>query len=312
MAEPRSSRRLSCLPAAILLMRAMLAPADAAQAPTPTGTGSPPQAAAPATAAPAQPRPPEPPAAPPPAPSPPPVVPAGTPAEIGGDRADAIAHDIVLHPPQKQVPQQDSAHLRTVKLKLDELLDRSVHGAENSEVGRVIDVMVGDDGKPAALVLDVGGFMGVGNRKIAVAWNLFDLTKPRSEPLRLALTEAQVKSAPASADPGMVTVVTGADAAAARPAATATAPAAAGTTVPADTPPAPAPHAAQAGPDATGTPGTPQPDPGRPTPAATGAAPDPSPPVAQPRPDMPAPKQPWHAGTPPPPDEQSPSADGRL
>ena len=313
MAEPRSSRRLSCLPAAILLMRAMLAPADAAQAPTPTGTGSPPQAAAPAPDAPAQTRPPGPPAAPPPMPSPPPVVPAGTPAEIDGDRADAIAHDIVLHPPQKQVPQQDSAHLRTVKLKLDELLDRSVHGAENSEVGRVIDVMVGDDGKPAALVLDVGGFMGVGNRKIAVAWSLFDLTKPRSEPLRLALTEAQVKSAPASADPGMVTVVTGADAPAARPAAaaiSATVPTAAGMTAPAPAPPAPAPHAAQAGPDATGTPDPPQPDPGRPTPAT--GAPDHPPPVAQPRPDMPAPKQPWHAGTPPPPDEQSPSADGRL
>ena len=318
MAMPRSSRRLFCLPAVILLARAMLAPAAAAQAPVQTGTAAepPPQAAAPATGSLPQVPPtavPAPPATPPARqPPPPPVVPAGTPAEIDGDRADAIARDIVRHPPQKQVPQQDSAHLRTVKLKLDELLDRSVHGAENSEVGRVIDVMVGDDGKPAALVLDVGGFMGVGNRKIAVAWSLFDLTRPRNEPLRLALTEAQVKSAPASADPATMLVVTGVDAAAARPAATppsakppATTGTAAAPTPPVPTPLVPTPHAAPATPDAAATP----PDPARPTPPPPRAAPDQAPPSVQP--DMPAPKQPWRAGTPPPPGGQPPAADGR-
>ena len=139
----------------------------------------------------------------------PPIVPPGTPAAIGGDRADAIARDIVLHPPQRPGSQQGSAQLRTVNLKLNGLLDRSVHGSENTEVGRVIDVLVGDDGHPAALTLDVGGFMGVGNRKIAVAWALFDVSKPGNEPLRVALTEGQVKSAPTAEDAGEVTVVTG-------------------------------------------------------------------------------------------------------
>ena len=100
--------------------------------------------------------------------------------------------------------------LRTSKLKVGGLLDRTVRGVQDTEVGRVIDVMVGDDGKPAALELDVGGFMGVGNRKIAVAWALFDIVKPSStDPIRVALTEAQVKSAPAAEESGLVTVVTG-------------------------------------------------------------------------------------------------------
>ncbi len=142
-------------------------------------------------------------------PTAPPVVPPGTPAAIGGDRADAIARDIVLHPPQRPGSQQEAAQLHTVNLKLNGLLDRSVHGSENTEVGRVIDVLVGDDGHPAALRLDVGGFMGVGNRKIAVAWALFDVAKPGNEPLRVALTEGQVKSAPTAEDAGEVTVVTG-------------------------------------------------------------------------------------------------------
>ncbi len=136
------------------------------------------------------------------------------PPQLAEDRADAIAHDMVLHPPQKLVPPQSAFRLLTARHRLGGLLDRSVRGAENSQVGRVIDVMIGDDGHPAALELDVGGFMGVGNRKIAVAWGLFDLSKPEgSDPLRVALTEAQVKSAPAVEESGPVTVVTGANAA---------------------------------------------------------------------------------------------------
>ena len=179
-------------------------PPAAGQAATAPPATAPPATASPATASPAT--------APVQVVPPPPLhptVPAGTPSGLGGDRADAIAHDIVLHPPQQQVSKQDSARLRTITLKLGALLDRSVHGSEDSEVGRVIDVLVGDDGRPAALELDVGGFMGVGNRKIAVAWALFDMSKPGTEPLRVALTESQVKSAPAAAESGEVTVVTG-------------------------------------------------------------------------------------------------------
>ena len=144
----------------------------------------------------------------PPAPAPivsPPTVPPDT----DGDRADAIARDMVLHPPLRPGSQPGSAQLRTASLRLGGLLDRSVHGSENTEVGRVIDVLVGEDGRPAALELDVGGFMGVGNRRIAVAWSLFDVPKPPGEPLRVALSEGQVKSAPAAEDSGAVTVVTG-------------------------------------------------------------------------------------------------------
>ncbi len=209
----------------------------------------------------------------------PPAVPPGTPAEIAGDRADAIAHDIALHPPQRVGSRQGSAQLHTVNLKLGGLLDRSVHGSENTEVGRVIDVLVGGDGHLAALKLDVGGFMGVGNRRIAVAWTLFDLAKP-GEPLRVALTESQVKSAPTAEDAGEVTVVTGEGGEpVAGPARVRAAPPAgpAAASVPAPTPPLPAVEA----------PGT---ESGVATPApAAGDPAVPAPPAEQPR----------HAATPP-------------
>lgn len=143
-------------------------------------------------------------------PVPPIAAPPVVPPEKAGDRADAIARDVVLHPPQKQMPEPAASSLRTMKLKLGGLLDRSVHGPADTEVGRVIDVLLGEDGKPAALEMDVGGFMGVGNRKIVVAWALFDIPKPAStDPIRLSLTDAQVKSAPSAEESGEVTVVTG-------------------------------------------------------------------------------------------------------
>ncbi|MBE7210349.1 MAG: PRC-barrel domain-containing protein [Gluconacetobacter diazotrophicus] len=134
------------------------------------------------------------------------------------DRADAIARDVALHPPQKPVKPRQAFRLLTQGFKLGSLLDRSVRSSENSEVGRVIDVLIGVDGKPTALELDVGGFLGLGNRRIAVAWNLFDLSHPDgTAPLRVALNGAEVRSAPATDAPDKATVVMGAEAVAGTP-----------------------------------------------------------------------------------------------
>ncbi len=218
------------------------------------------------------------PAAPPSAtPAAPPVAPPRPPDPTEGDRTALIVQDMAQHPPQAQIPSQDPAHLQTAKMKLGGLLDRSVRGTENSEVGRVIDVLTGDDGKPAALELDVGGFMGVGNRKIAVAWSLFDLSRTDSnDPLRVALSEAQVRSAPAAETSGPVAVVTGAaPVVAARQAAPASMAAPSMATVPEAAPaqppapppasdPAPAPAAAPAASPAAASAGHGKDQPGQP------------------------------------------------
>jgi hypothetical protein len=45
-----------------------------------------------------------------------------------------------------------------------------VLGDQNDELGRIVDLLVDTKGHVRAAVLDVGGFMGLGNRKVAVAW----------------------------------------------------------------------------------------------------------------------------------------------
>jgi len=51
------------------------------------------------------------------------------------------------------------------------VLGREVRSAADENMGRIIDVIVDRAGNVRAAVIDFGGFLGVGSRKIAVDWN---------------------------------------------------------------------------------------------------------------------------------------------
>jgi hypothetical protein len=78
------------------------------------------------------------------------------------------------------------------------ILGRPVQGADGKEMGRVIDVIVDSAGRVRAAVIDFGGFLGVGSRKIAVNWSAlrFDDAVKDEKNIRLALTQDQLKAAP--------------------------------------------------------------------------------------------------------------------
>ncbi len=81
------------------------------------------------------------------------------------------------------------------------ILGRKVLGPDGTELGRVVDVLVDAGSNPRAVVIDVGGFLGVGARRIAVNWS--DLTFPPTgseADIKLDLTSAQISSAPAYTD----------------------------------------------------------------------------------------------------------------
>jgi sporulation protein YlmC with PRC-barrel domain len=56
-------------------------------------------------------------------------------------------------------------------VELTGLLGHVVVGDKAEELGRVVDLLVDTKGRVRAVVIDVGGFMGLGNRKVAVAWS---------------------------------------------------------------------------------------------------------------------------------------------
>jgi len=83
------------------------------------------------------------------------------------------------------------------------VLGKKVHGPDGKDVlGSIIDVLVDEQGRPRAAIVDFGGFLGVGSRKIAVDWQLmkFHPTDPAAQ-IVLDLDRGQIQAAPEYKDP---------------------------------------------------------------------------------------------------------------
>ncbi|HEY3893655.1 MAG TPA: PRC-barrel domain-containing protein [Bradyrhizobium sp.] len=78
------------------------------------------------------------------------------------------------------------------------VLGRDVRSAANEDMGHIVDVIVDRAGTARAAIIDFGGFLGVGSRKIAVDWNAlrFGRVADTSDAITLELTKDQVKAAP--------------------------------------------------------------------------------------------------------------------
>ena len=94
--------------------------------------------------------------------------------------------------------------------EVEGILGRDVRSASNENMGRIVDVLVDRSGLVRAAIIDFGGFLGVGSRKIAVDWAALHFTPGKPEPpITLELNRDQVNAAPAYED-GKPVVVLGA------------------------------------------------------------------------------------------------------
>jgi PRC-barrel domain len=78
------------------------------------------------------------------------------------------------------------------------ILGRDVRSTAGENMGRIVDVIVDRAGTVRAAVIDFGGFLGVGSRKIVVDWSAlhFGQVTNKKESITLELTLEQVKAAP--------------------------------------------------------------------------------------------------------------------
>jgi len=92
-------------------------------------------------------------------------------------------------PPSITVIEANEAH---------SILGRYVRSPAKEDMGRLVDVIVDRSGTPRGAVIDFGGFLGVGNRRIVVDWSAlrFWSVTNKSESITLDLTRDQVKAAP--------------------------------------------------------------------------------------------------------------------
>ena len=78
------------------------------------------------------------------------------------------------------------------------VLGRDVRSPTDEDMGHIVDVIVDRAGVVRAAVIDFGGFLGVGSRKIVVDWNAlhFGRVADKSDSITLELTKEQVNAAP--------------------------------------------------------------------------------------------------------------------
>lgn len=90
------------------------------------------------------------------------------------------------------------------------VLGKEVRSSADEDMGRVVDVLVDQAGHVRAAVIDFGGFLGVGNRKVVVDWTALHFAPADQRDLiSVDLTRNQIKQAP-EYKPGKPVVVLGA------------------------------------------------------------------------------------------------------
>jgi hypothetical protein len=89
------------------------------------------------------------------------------------------------------------AQVGEVGTSLGPILGRDVRSPKGEDLGRVVDVLADAQGRVRVAIIDFGGFLGVGTRRIAVDWPLlrFDLST-RDKPLIMSVDRQKLQSAP--------------------------------------------------------------------------------------------------------------------
>ena len=78
------------------------------------------------------------------------------------------------------------------------ILGKQVRSSAGEDMGRIIDVIIDRSARVRAAVIDFGGFLGVGNRQIAVAWNAIRMpSQDKPGALVVDFTRDQLRVAPA-------------------------------------------------------------------------------------------------------------------
>jgi sporulation protein YlmC with PRC-barrel domain len=81
-------------------------------------------------------------------------------------------------------------------MTVTEWYKQNVYDPSNNKIGEIMDVLLDKDGKAAALIVGVGGFLGAGEKDVAVPFNAVQVTqKDNKNYLVMNTTKDALKSA---------------------------------------------------------------------------------------------------------------------
>ncbi|EKF18817.1 PRC-barrel domain-containing protein [Nitratireductor pacificus] len=87
------------------------------------------------------------------------------------ETAQAPATDDTMTPDDTQTSAIDRSTLQEMpvdQVRTEELTGTTVYGANEENIGEIGDVIVSQDGKVDAILVDVGGFLGIGEKEVAI------------------------------------------------------------------------------------------------------------------------------------------------
>ena len=121
-------------------------------------------------------------------------------ARTGGSQSRARRKPAETEEKPSSKPAKEQLPALLAPIPADEvinILGEKVRGPAGEDMGMIVDVLVDAAGRPRAAVIDFGGFLGVGSRKIAVGWQALNFRPAdRSGRVLLTLARAEVQAAP--------------------------------------------------------------------------------------------------------------------
>ena len=110
--------------------------------------------------------------------------------------AATMEREVLVRP---QVMTEGYADVATNELTVDDLTGKRIYGVDGEDVGEIADLVLGSDGQTIErAVLDIGGFLGLGERRIAVPLDELQFTRNADGDMRVFIqaTQEQLENQP--------------------------------------------------------------------------------------------------------------------
>jgi sporulation protein YlmC with PRC-barrel domain len=119
----------------------------------------------------------------------------------GGDTTKPAAHqNMAAYTTAKTGPEPSFISFSADQVRASSMIGQDVYGPDNKSIGKVADLVLQEDGKTRAALIDVGGFLGVGSKRIAIPFADIKVAPDKDNPdkplLNVAMTKDQMQQAP--------------------------------------------------------------------------------------------------------------------
>lgn len=128
------------------------------------------------------------------------MAPADKPADTAAAPADTTTAPAATDPAQTAaIDKTKLTEIPGAEVRAEELIGTTVYGADEANIGEIGDIVLTTDQKIDAIILDVGGFLGVGEKEVAVGMDKLQFMQDAdgNRYLYTTFTKEQLDAAPA-------------------------------------------------------------------------------------------------------------------